>query len=99
MFAERALAVLGSKSGNRLLTDFFRSTFIRLIENDIIKTRITPDSGYFVFAAPMIKLPSAVQMGAEYFELKGYPGYVRVNLMAAHRLLGRERKRNARCCL
>jgi aspartate/methionine/tyrosine aminotransferase len=85
-FAERALNILGSKAGNRILTDFFQTTYTQLLENDIIRTKVAPECGYFVFALPLAAIARECRMDQEFFELKGYPGYVRINLMVANKL-------------
>jgi aspartate/methionine/tyrosine aminotransferase len=86
-FAHRALEVLNSDENNGALADFLKNTYSQLIERDLIKTKIKPECGYFVFAAPTVQLTDQVAMDQDYFELSDYPGYVRINLMAAHRIL------------
>jgi hypothetical protein len=83
LFARRALRVLSSKRSNTVLTGFLRDTYNRLIEKRLIETPITPDCGYFVFGRTKGKLFNRIAMDEDFFELKGYPGYVRVNLMKA----------------
>lgn len=85
-FARRSLQVLSSVESNRDLTSLLRDTYDQLIKNDLIKTRIIPECGYFIFAIPTMKLPGQVVMDQDYFELKNYRGYVRINLMIARRL-------------
>lgn len=86
LFARRAMAIQSSQTGNRLLTDYFRTTYKRLVEENILTTPFIPDCGYFVFAKLTNPIGGAPAMTEDYFELRGYPGFVRVNLMAADRL-------------
>jgi aspartate/methionine/tyrosine aminotransferase len=86
-FARRALDVLRDPLGNRPLTEFLQATYRALSDQKFLRTAIIPDCGYFIFAKPSRKMGFKVAMGQEFFELKGYPGYVRVNLMIAHSAL------------
>jgi hypothetical protein len=86
MFAKRALKILSRKASNHVLTDFLRSIYFQLISKGIITTRIVPDCGYFVFASPKIKMHGQAVMNEDFFELRGYPDYIRINLMAAHKM-------------
>jgi aspartate/methionine/tyrosine aminotransferase len=86
VFARRSLSILGSDTNNRRLCEFLQSTFNRLVEREFIYTKILPECGYFVFAVPKVRLPSKVVMDQDYFELKNYPEYVRINLMAARHI-------------
>jgi aspartate/methionine/tyrosine aminotransferase len=85
-FARRALEVISSAESNRDLTTLLRDTYEHLVQSRLIKTQITPDCGYFVFAEPQMELPGQVSMNEDYFELKNYPGYVRINLMIARHI-------------
>jgi DNA-binding transcriptional MocR family regulator len=85
-FARRSLEVLSSANSNRELTMLLKDTFDQLVQSRLIRTRITPDCGYFVFAEPQVELPGQVTMSEDYFELKNYPGYVRINLMIARHI-------------
>jgi aspartate/methionine/tyrosine aminotransferase len=88
-FARRALHLLCSQGCNRLLTEFLESTYSQLIENKIIGEAVRPDCGYFAFAIPnkaaQDRSSNAV-MTQDYFELRGYPNCIRLNLMTAYRL-------------
>jgi histidinol-phosphate/aromatic aminotransferase/cobyric acid decarboxylase-like protein len=85
-FARRALEVMTSERSNFALTNYLRHTFGRLIANGILSTRITPDCGNFTFAVPAVRLPRQVAMDQDYFEVKGYPYHIRINLMLAERM-------------
>lgn len=85
-FARRSLQVLTCPESNRRLTKYLRETFELLIEADILRTKITPECGYFVFGVPSQKLSAQVVMDQGYFELSGYPDHVRINLMLARKL-------------
>jgi hypothetical protein len=87
-FAKRSLAILDSVKNKSDLRKLLKSIFDQLVQKDLIETKIDPECGYFVFAVPKIRLPNQVTMDQEYFELRNYPGYARINLMVAHHLLG-----------
>lgn len=86
VFARRALKVLSGRTSNYSLTNFLQSTYCQLSKRRIFETKISPDCGYFIFAKPRIKLDNSAVMTEEFFELNGYPGYIRLNLMIAHRI-------------
>jgi hypothetical protein len=86
-FAHRALEVLASDEANHPLTRFLQSTYSRLISLGLIKTRVRPDCGYFVFGVPTFHTPGQVAMDQDYFELKGYEDHVRINLMLAEEMI------------
>jgi aspartate/methionine/tyrosine aminotransferase len=88
-FAHRALEILDSDIAYAL-TDLFKNIFFALTERNLISTEVVPECGYFVFAVPGISLPNNVVMDQSYFELKGYPNYCRINLMAARRIYSLE---------
>jgi histidinol-phosphate/aromatic aminotransferase/cobyric acid decarboxylase-like protein len=85
-FAGRALQVLSSETCNFALTDYLKSKFGQLVADGILSTRIMPNCGNFVFAAPAVPLPGQIAMDQEYFEVKGYAGHIRINLMLADRV-------------
>jgi hypothetical protein len=89
-FARRALQVLEDDSLNRTLTNFYMKIYDTLIQRGLIRTEITPKCGYFVFASPVDQPANLITMDGSYFELRGYPGYCRINLMAARRIYGLE---------
>lgn len=86
-FAHRAAEVLFDESGRqRLLTDHLEQTYQALVNRELIRTTIIPECGYFAFAAPLSKRDQLLTMDESYFELTGYPGYCRINLMTARRI-------------
>jgi aspartate/methionine/tyrosine aminotransferase len=85
-FAGRALEILSGEGCNFALTNYLRRRFGRLIANGIVSTGIAPDCGNFIFAVPAVRLPGQVAMDQDYFELKGYPNHMRINLMLAERI-------------
>jgi len=85
-FAYRALEVLGSDADCQIMPNFFCEVFYRLIKRGLIRTKIIPECGYFVFAAPAGGPSSEMVMDQSYFELEGYPDYHRINLMSARRI-------------
>jgi aspartate/methionine/tyrosine aminotransferase len=86
VFGKRSVSVLSSDRGNRPLSEFLKNTFAELVDRGFLRTEIAPDCGYYVFAVPRISVSNQVAMDQEYFELTGYPDYVRINLMAARRI-------------
>jgi hypothetical protein len=89
-FARRALEVLATEGSTFALTNYLRRTFEQLTANGAISTRIKPNCGYFTFAVPSVRLPGQVAMDQDYFELKGYPNHIRINLMLAERMYSRD---------
>jgi hypothetical protein len=95
-FANRALEVMSSEECNFALTDYLRSQFDMLAGNGIVSTRITPDCGNFIFAVPAVRLPGQIEMDQDYFEVKGYPDHIRINLMLAGQLYAKSPALGAR---
>lgn len=87
-FAKRAFEVLLSREGNRPLTDYLSAVYRGLRERRLIKTSVEPECGYFAFAIPQFPLPPSISMDEDYFELKRFPEYLRINLMKAATMLG-----------
>lgn len=88
-FAYRALSVLSNEEGlGRILPELYRRTFLQLVEQNVIRTEITPECGYFVFAVPVERPVEMRGMDETYFQAEGYPDYCRINLMAARRIYG-----------
>jgi aspartate/methionine/tyrosine aminotransferase len=86
-FAHRALRILtGDGYIEHVMPEFFKRIFYTLMEQDLIRTRIIPDCGYFAFAEPVASPGNLVIMDQSYFELSGYSDYCRINLMAARRI-------------
>jgi hypothetical protein len=88
-FGRRALEVLSTKDNTLSLRNFLRNTFLQLLETGAIQTKIEPDCGYYVFAKPLKNAESPneqIVMDQDFFELTGYPGYGRINLMVARKL-------------
>lgn len=86
IFARRALQILEGELTSHIMTDFFKNTYKELVGRKLIKTTIEPDCSYFVFAAPVARPAGLIAMDGSYFELKGYSGYCRINLMTARRI-------------
>jgi aspartate/methionine/tyrosine aminotransferase len=85
-FARRSLEVLSKPESNGSLTTVLRDTYEHLVRRGLIRTEIIPECGYFVFALPKVELPGQAAMNQDYFELKNYPGYIRINLMVARHI-------------
>ncbi len=84
--ARRTMKVLGTGESNRKLTDYLRQTYEALVADGLVRTNITPECGYFVFARFGSRVRRRVGMDQHYFELTGYRGYARLNLLVADRL-------------
>jgi hypothetical protein len=88
-FGRRALEVFATKDSNWKLRDFLRNTFAELVKIGALQTRIEPDCGYYVFARPIKNAESIdeqILMDQDFFELTGYPGYGRINLMVGRKM-------------
>lgn len=85
-FAHRAMQVVSSDDTNHLMSDYFAGIYTDLLQRQIIQTRISPECGYFIFATLLKKPPGCILMDQSYFELSGYAGYSRINLMTARRM-------------
>lgn len=85
-FARRAMSVMVSPSFNRALTDHVAGVYADLVGAGSIETEIVPDCGLYCFAKLAHSREHCVTMGAEYYELQGYPEHVRVNLLGGSEL-------------
>jgi histidinol-phosphate/aromatic aminotransferase/cobyric acid decarboxylase-like protein len=81
-FAHRAVATLDSDTGNRQLIDYARHRYEALIAAGGLREWLEPASGYFVFGKPATTPETVRGMGPECFEVRGHPGYLRVNLLS-----------------
>ena len=86
VFARRALEVLNGELANQQLTSYLRNVYEALLARGLLRTTITPECGYFVFAVPQREPFNLLTMDSSFFELHGYDGYCRMNLMIAHRI-------------
>jgi hypothetical protein len=80
------MAVMASESYNRRLTDHVSGVYCRLVSAGHLRPAITPDCGLYCFAELRRGRDDCVTMGGEYYELDGYPGHVRVNLLGGSEL-------------
>jgi len=87
-FAHRALDVMRSDTLSRVMPQCFSGIYRALAERQLIRTRVIPECGYFIFAVPLAYPAELVMMDQSYFEVVGYPEYGRINLMAARRIYG-----------
>jgi bifunctional pyridoxal-dependent enzyme with beta-cystathionase and maltose regulon repressor activities len=86
-FAVRAMDILNSDGNNQPLTGYLADTYSRLVDEELIATDIAPECGYFAFVKLRGDVPHGTAMDETFFELSGYPGYSRINLMLARNLL------------
>jgi aspartate/methionine/tyrosine aminotransferase len=79
-FGHRAMLVLSSEPANAALLGFVRANYHRLATSGALLDHLEPETGYFVFGRPAADPGSYLAMSQEFYELTGYPGYVRINL-------------------
>lgn len=82
LFAQQAMTVLGSNTSNKKILNEIEMSFNLLMKRGAITPVGTPDCGYFIFAKLKESMRNIIAMDESYFELSGYPEYVRVNLIA-----------------
>ncbi|MFE3456539.1 aminotransferase class I/II-fold pyridoxal phosphate-dependent enzyme [Nocardiopsis aegyptia] len=80
LFAHRAAQVMVGK-GNGALVDHVRGSHQALSDSGALDAQEPPESGFFLFARPRVPHRFFLALDAKYFELDGYPGFVRVNLL------------------
>jgi aspartate/methionine/tyrosine aminotransferase len=80
-FAHRALAALDSDPGNRPLMTYAQERYRTLLEGKALHEWLEPVSGYFVFGVPAATRNTVHGMGPECFEVRGHPGYLRINML------------------
>lgn len=85
-FARRAIEVMLSATYNRALTDHVHGVYRSLTDGGHVETEIAPACGLYCFGRPTRELRRCVTMGGDYYELDGYPGYVRINLLGGDQL-------------
>ncbi|MET0397026.1 MAG: aminotransferase class I/II-fold pyridoxal phosphate-dependent enzyme [Longimicrobiaceae bacterium] len=81
-FARRAISVMTTPEHNRRLTNHVRDIYLSLVEGGVVETQVTPDCGLYCFARVRGDRDRFLVMGGEYYELDGYPDYVRINLLS-----------------
>ncbi len=81
LFARRAVEVLGTHDGALPLMSFARDRYRQLLASGAVTEAVEPESGFFVFGRPSVDATNFVAMDINCFGGKGYPGFVRVNLL------------------
>jgi aspartate/methionine/tyrosine aminotransferase len=81
MFAHRAINVMLSGENNSRMVDYGKANYERLIETGSVGEHLAPECGYFVFGRVGVPDGEYLAMDQSHFELDGFPGYVRVNLL------------------
>ncbi|MDG4535535.1 aminotransferase class I/II-fold pyridoxal phosphate-dependent enzyme [Streptomyces sp. AV19] len=80
LFARRA-ADLMLGEGNGALVEHIRDSHRVLTASGALTARMPVESGFFLFARPRVPHRWFLALDAKYFELDGFPGYIRVNLL------------------
>src|SRR6185503_19464404 len=72
--------ILNNPGSNQALTEYIHNIYRRLSVEQLIRTEIIPDCGYFIFAQLQKKVMRDFQaMDGKYFEQSKYKNYVRIN--------------------
>ncbi|MFJ5921068.1 aminotransferase class I/II-fold pyridoxal phosphate-dependent enzyme [Kitasatospora sp. NPDC092948] len=80
LFAHRA-ADLMLAGGNADLVGHIRDNHRALAASGALAAEVPAECGFFLFARPRASLERYLAMGAEFFELDGHEGHVRINLL------------------
>ncbi|WP_280465748.1 aminotransferase class I/II-fold pyridoxal phosphate-dependent enzyme [Nocardia brasiliensis] len=80
LFAHRACEVM-LNGGNQALLDYVRDNYHTLLDRDAVTAAFDIETGYFLFAEPTGGRRDFLTMDQEFFELRGYPRHVRINLL------------------
>jgi|ERR1043165_340929 aspartate/methionine/tyrosine aminotransferase len=81
-FAKACMNILLSPQSNSQLINYTQTTYQDLIENELIKTVIIPECGYFTFAEVNHTIAmDSVTMDGSFFEQNAYRNYKRINLL------------------
>lgn len=86
LFARAAITALNADRHVPLLHDS-RRAYEEMSASGWIQSAITPECGYFAFVRPNFPMSAVAAMGPAHFQLSGYEGWIRVNLL--HRDLKR----------
>lgn len=91
LFAHRVCEVMAN-SGNQALLGHIKRNYRRLLERRVVETHLPVDTGFFLFAKVDAPPERFLALDQKFFELEGYPGYVRINLLneTAMEALGRD---------
>lgn len=81
LFAHVAVKQLSKSERNHKMIAWTRSNFEHLRSGQWLEEYIEPEAGYFLFARTKLDLDQYAVMDQSFFELAGYPGYIRLNLM------------------
>ncbi len=82
MFAERVVEIMMPTSeGNMPLVRHAIANYERIVATGALSHHIPPECGYFVFGKVNVPDDRILALDQAHFELSGYPGWVRVNLL------------------
>ncbi|MEC4016337.1 aminotransferase class I/II-fold pyridoxal phosphate-dependent enzyme [Streptomyces sp. H27-D2] len=80
IFAHRA-ADLMLDQGNGDLMEHVREQHAELTAGGALTAQVPIETGFFLFARPRLPRRQFLALDAKFFELDGYPGFVRINLL------------------
>lgn len=84
LFAKHALNLMLTQDANNKLRQHIVQIYNSLIKTGNIETTIIPNSGYFIFAKILKEIPEFHFMDQDFFLLKNYPDYIRINLLGGN---------------
>lgn len=80
LFAHRAIDVM-LDTGNGALIQHIQHNYKHLVDGHALDAAMDIETGFFLFARTHAPRQRFIAMDQQYFELAGYPGYVRINLL------------------
>lgn len=80
LFAHRVCDVMAT-SGNQALLGYIKRNYWRLIERGVVAAHLPVEAGFFLFAKVDAPPERFLALDQKFFELDGYSGYVRINLL------------------
>ncbi len=80
LFAHQACDVM-MHTGNHGLLSYAQCNYRMLLEKGAVDRHFEVETGYFLFARPRMSRARFLSMGQDFFELRGYPEHVRINLL------------------
>jgi hypothetical protein len=69
-----------TEGGNAGLMGHVQTNYRRLRDGGAMRAHVEPETGFFVFADVTAPGDRFLGLDQRFFELSGYPGYIRINL-------------------
>ncbi|MBO1414863.1 pyridoxal phosphate-dependent aminotransferase [Streptomyces sp. FH025] len=88
LFAHRAAELMLDGEGNRRLVEHIRANHQRLLDSGALRASAPVETGFFLFAEPVAPAERLLALEQRHFELTGYDGFVRINLLNEPALTG-----------